>query len=118
MSRELAVNAAARALVLATILLAVTTLSKAAVCTVSTPSVAFGSYSPLTGASRESIGGVDVTCSTLIVGTVSYAISLSAGTGPYAARQMASGAHSLGYNLFKDSARSLVWGDGTSGTSI
>jgi spore coat protein U-like protein len=58
-----------------------------------------------------------VSCTDAVGNNVSYAIALTSGTGSYAARQLASGADRLGYNLFKDSARTLVWGDGTSGTS-
>lgn len=51
--------------------------------------------------------------------TVNFAISLTSGPGTYLNRLMA---HTtlpgefLGYNLYRDAARSLVWGDGTSGT--
>jgi len=33
-------------------------------------------------------------------------------------RQMQSGAYSLTYNLYTDSLRSIIWGDGTSGTML
>jgi spore coat protein U-like protein len=89
----------------------------ATACTVSTTSVAFGTYSSIRNVSRESTGSVDVSCTDTVGNTVSYAIALTPGTGSYAARQLASGADRLGYNLFTDSARTLVWGDGTSGTS-
>jgi spore coat protein U-like protein len=90
----------------------------ATTCSVTTTGVAFGTYSPLGNNTRDSVGGIDVSCSAQAGSTVSYAITLTAGTGSYASRQMASGADRLAYNLFTDSPRSLVWGDGTGGTSI
>ena len=90
----------------------------AASCDVSTMSVAFGVYSPLSGASRESTGSVIVSCHEVLSGVVSYSITLSAGNGSYASRSMLSGGHALGYYLFKDSARTLVWGDGTGGSTL
>jgi spore coat protein U-like protein len=90
----------------------------ATACTVSTLGVAFGAYSSIRNISRESTGSIDVSCTDQVGNTVSYAIALTAGTGSYSARQMASGANRLAYNLFTDSARTLVWGDGTGGTSI
>jgi spore coat protein U-like protein len=90
----------------------------ATACTVSTTGIAFGTYSPIGNGSRESVGSVDVSCSATAGGTVSYAITFTAGAGTYSARQMASGANRLAYNLFTDSPRTLVWGDGSGGTSF
>ena len=109
---------AARAFVLALGPLAFGTPALAASCSVSTGSVAFGSYSPLSGAARESTGSVIVSCSEALSGVVSYNIALGAGAGTYTSRVMLSGVHVLGYNLFKDSARALVWGDGTGGSTL
>jgi spore coat protein U-like protein len=89
----------------------------ATACMASTTSVAFGAYSPISYTSRESTGSVEVSCTDQVGNTVSYTITLTAGTGRYAARELASGANRLGYNLFTDSPRTLVWGDGTGGTS-
>lgn len=89
-------------------------------CTVTATPVAFGTYAPLSGAAADASGTVTVTCA-LVLGlslTVNYTIQLSKGTaGSYAPRQLASGAQRLDYNLYKNSARTTVWGDGTSGTS-
>ncbi|MGH8732064.1 MAG: Csu type fimbrial protein, partial [Burkholderiales bacterium] len=42
--------------------------------------------------------------------TVTLQIGPSAGSGQIASRAMRAGAESLGYNLYRDAARSLVWG--------
>lgn len=94
-----------------------TAAGAAPICSVATVPVAFGAYSPLSGTARESVGSVGVSCSDVASATVGYSISLSPGTGTYTSRVLTSGAHSLGYNLFVDSARTLVWGDGTGGSS-
>ena len=48
---------------------------------------------------------------------VGYTIALSTGSsGNYAQRTLASGGDTLGYNLYTNSARTLIWGDGTGGS--
>jgi spore coat protein U-like protein len=89
----------------------------ACTCTVSVGgNVAFGNYNPLPGTSWDATGSFTVSCSP-IVGTVTYTAALSTGSGnSYSPRQMKAGAHALKYNLYTDSARTVVWGDGTGGT--
>jgi len=44
-------------------------------------------------------------------------ITLSIGNGTsYATRRMVSGGEQLFYNLYRDAARQVIWGDGTGGT--
>lgn len=88
---------------------------------VGTTNVSFGTYDPF-GANLDVTGNVRVTCSglvTLLPHDIPYTIQLDKGS--YAAsfnpRQMASGAYRLNYNLYADSARGTIWGDGTGGTS-
>ena len=91
-----------------------------AVCTVSATGVTFPPYSPTSGASVTGTGNVGVTCLSVQIGTAAYTISLSSGAGSYANRIMTSPgppSYSLGYNLYSDNARTMVWGDGTAGTS-
>jgi spore coat protein U-like protein len=45
-------------------------------------------------------------------------VALSSGSGSYAAREMSSGTNVLRYNLYTTAARTVVWGDTTSGTGI
>jgi len=84
-----------------------------ALCTSSVVPVAFGVYNPLSAASVDSTGSVDVVC----VPAASYTISISPGQGSFAARLMTSGSYHLSYNLYTSASRSVVWGDGTGGSS-
>lgn len=82
-----------------------------AVCTVSAPGLSFGNYDPFSALSLDGAGNIAVDCN------VPYSLSLSSGAGSYAGRVMASGGNSLGYNLYLDAARTIIWGDGSSGSS-
>lgn len=76
--------------------------------------LAFGTVSP--GVQADSSTVVTATCT---VGTP-YSLSLDAGTGSGATvadRRMTSGADTLAYRLYRDAGRTLLWGDGTSGTT-
>ncbi|MCG5077091.1 spore coat U domain-containing protein [Paraburkholderia tagetis] len=85
-------------------------------CSVTASGVAFGNCNPLASQNSDSTGSVGVTC----IGStsVSYTIAASAGAGSYSTRQQVSGSHTLNYNIFTDSSRKMVWGDGiSSGTN-
>lgn len=82
-------------------------------CTVGAQGVSFGSYDPFADQDSDGAGNIAVTCDA----GLAYSIALSAGGGSHAARAMASGPHTLGYNLFTDPARTTVWGDGTGATA-
>jgi spore coat protein U-like protein len=83
-------------------------------CTFGLVSVAFGNYDTLTNTSLDGAGSITVTCDT----TDSYTVALSSGHGTLLSRQLQSGENVLYYNLYTDALRSMVWGDGTSGTSL
>jgi spore coat protein U-like protein len=85
-------------------------------CTVSGTTLSFGgAINPLSASvPLDASSSLSVQCTN----TTPYAVSLNAGThagGPanFSARAMASGSNSLAYQLYVDSARSSVWGDGT-----
>lgn len=83
-------------------------------CSVTATAVAFGTYTPLTSA--PSTGTITITCLS-VVGPSPATITLSAGaSNSFAPRKMASGGNTLSYNLYQDSARSVIWGDGTGGS--
>lgn len=89
-------------------------------CTASTSGVGFGDYDPVLTAPDDSTANVVVTCTRQIFVdpfNVSYTMALSRGSsGNYASRRMNAGTARLNYNLFRDAARSQVWGDGTNST--
>ncbi|WP_348760698.1 spore coat U domain-containing protein [uncultured Salinisphaera sp.] len=100
------------------LLLAGASLSSWADCTtVTSQSIAFGIYSPIDGAPRDSMGSVSVTCNGRLLGPDVGSISISTGiSGNYASRTMSNGAQRLAYNLYTDPGRSTVFGDGSRGT--
>lgn len=88
------------------------------VCTVLANPVAFGSYNPVSSTPLDSTGQVTVTCTAIASFSVSYTIAISPGaSGSAGARAMTGTAGSLPYNLYTNSGRTTVWGDGSGGTS-
>ena len=86
---------------------------------VSATPVNFGIYDPSSGSPTNANGSVSIECGVLGVDVLpSFTVSLSAGqASSYAPRKMASGTSSLSYNLYTTASHTIVWGDGTSGTS-
>jgi spore coat protein U-like protein len=89
-------------------------------CQVSGSTLNFGStVDPLaTSVPLDATSTLTVTCSN----TTPYAVALNAGTNAggasnFTARTMKSGTNTLGYQLYLDTGRSTVWGDGTSSSS-
>jgi spore coat protein U-like protein len=83
-------------------------------CALSVANLNFGSMSTL-ASNADTTGSITITCSN----TTPYNIGLNAGTGTgatVAARKMTKGAATIVYSLYKDSARSSVWGN-TVGTN-
>jgi len=94
-------------------LLIPTAAAQAAVCTVSTTGVAFGAYDSFHGSGKLSTGTIGVSCDVI----ATYAIGMSAGVAGTFNRAMAFGANRLGYNLFTDATRTVIWGDSSAGTA-
>jgi spore coat protein U-like protein len=87
-------------------------------CNVSVANVSFGTYNPFAAGANETTGDVVVECGAILAVDMSYAVKLSAGGGAFAARRMASGADLLNYQLYTDTNRTQVWGDGTASTAF
>ena len=95
-------------------LLLATGLAHAA-CSVNSTPVAFGTYSLFYVAPTDTAGTLRVSCDTATLG---YTLLLSpGGAGSYSPRKLTGGAYTLAYNLYADALRSLVWGDGSGGTT-
>jgi spore coat protein U-like protein len=89
--------------------------SVSAVCTISTAAVAFGAYDPVVtnaAAALNGTGTVTVACTKGASATIDLGNggNLSAGS-----RRMTSGPDFLNYALYKDAARTQVWGTGLAG---
>jgi spore coat protein U-like protein len=84
-------------------------------CTISTTSVAFGSYDVFSATPRDATGTVQIDCAP----RENIQVWLSRGSSSvFSPRTLRSGLNVLDYNLFRNAARTQVWGDGSAGTSI
>ena len=89
--------------------------SVAAVCTISTVTVAFGAYDPVVANAAANLNGtgtLTVACTKGASATIDLGVggNLSGGS-----RRMTSGPDFLNYSLYKDAARTQVWGTGMAG---
>ena len=84
---------------------------------VSIAPVNFGNYNPFSKANNDTTGTVTFNC-TGLNGT-NVAISLDKGnSGTFSPRTLINSGSPLNYNLYIDSNRNSVWGDGTAGTVV
>ncbi|TFG92393.1 MAG: SCPU domain-containing protein [Syntrophobacterales bacterium] len=89
-------------------------------CRISTTPVNFGTYDVFSQTVLDSTGTVSVTCNNLEKRPMFIKVTLSAGnSGVFNPREMrsTSGQDRLKYYLFSDPSRTVVWGDGTGGSS-
>jgi len=87
----------------------------AAQCSISTSSVNFGSYDVYVPSARDSTGSLTYNC----LLPLSVQVTLTKGSSAtFSPRTLKKAAEALQYNLYRDAGRSLIWGDGTGGTSI
>jgi spore coat protein U-like protein len=83
-------------------------------CSVSTTPVVFGAYNVFSSAPVDSTGSVTYSCN----GNLNFVlITMTKGRSTtFQPRQLGKGTERLDYNLFRDPARTVVWGDFTGGT--
>jgi len=87
----------------------------AAECLVSSQDLNFGTYNPLATGNVDVSSQININCTS---GT-DFTIKLNAGqhsSGGFN-RNMSDGTNQLAYQLYTDSTRLTIWGDGTNGTS-
>ena len=87
-------------------------------CSVNASPMSFGGLEAASGPAVDSAGNLTVNCDA----PASYLIRLDAGlhsNGQFIARKMSrvQGTESMEYNLYRDASRTLIWGDGTGGSS-
>lgn len=94
--------------------------ARARFCFIRSFPVSFGNYTPATPVAVDSTGRIRVLC----IGNPSgsqgnfYTLSIDSGSsGNTANRTMQFGTDRLAYNLYKDPARTQVWGDGNGGAT-
>jgi len=90
-----------------------------ATCTISTMSVNFGLYNPLTPTANVATGTVSMSCTVLLGLFETLTIALSTGnSNNFTTRKMLNGTSPLSYNLYTSAAYSNVWGDGSGSTTL
>jgi spore coat protein U-like protein len=100
---------------LAAIVLAAGARAEAAQCSVSASPVVFGGYNVFAASPVDSTGTVIYRCNGNTPGVL---VTLTKGRSEtFLPRQLGRGTERLAYNLFRDAARTSVWGDFTGGTS-
>lgn len=83
-------------------------------CTVDPQDLSLGDYDPFAVVSQDAVSNVSVRCDT----ATSFVVTLGPGNGSYVMRRMTGGSQALLYNLFLDPSRTMVWGDGSNGSSV
>jgi spore coat protein U-like protein len=94
--------------------------SQAADCTLGITGLAFGGYDPLAASALDSTATVTVTCGKTVAVSegVNYTLTASTGAGgSYVNRAMFQASERLAYNLYRNSARTTIWGNGSGGSS-
>ncbi len=96
----------------------VTAVSRAeAACTITTTAVSFGSYNVFAGSADDGTGQITYRCTSPRPPIVTIQLD-KGGSASFSPRQMRRGSETLNYNLYLDSTRSTIWGDGTGGSQV
>ena len=117
MQRPLIVRALVRTAIVAAVwLMCPSTASAQSSCTISVTSIAFGTYNVFTTTADDSTGTITYRCN---AAAANISISLSDGSSStFSPRTLRKGSEVLQYNLYRNAARTTIWGDGTGGTSV
>jgi spore coat protein U-like protein len=93
----------------------IATSAASAACTISTTAVSFGNYDVFASSPLDAAGQVSFRCTG--ISPVSVTVTLDKGGAPtFNPRRLLQGGEALNYNLYRDAARTNIWGDGTGGT--
>ena len=118
MQRALITRALGRAAIVAAVWLlsAASASAQAPSCTISVTSVAFGTYNVFTTTADDSTGTITYRCNST---AANISIALNDGSSStFSPRTLRKGSEVLQYNLYRNAARTTIWGDGTGGTSV
>jgi len=91
-------------------------------CTAAATSVGFGIYDAASALPDDSTGTLTVSCTYTGPGgtdEASYAVTLGSTNSPSPeTRWLTTGAYRLYYNLYRNAARTEIWGNGTGGSYV
>ncbi len=97
------------------LLVAAAAVPARAACTITTTAVAFGTYDVFSATPEDATGTIQIDCNP----RENIQVTLSKGSSStYTTRTLKNGTNALNYNLYRNSARTQIWGDGTGGSSI
>ena len=87
-------------------------------CRMNATPIHFGNYDAFSSAPLDGVGAITVNCSGN-VGRATVTLSVSSTSGSFNPRRMkrSGGSDLLGYNVYTDTTRTAIFGDGTGGTS-
>lgn len=104
-----------RAIVLSLLLTAVGAVPAWAACTITVTAVNFGDYDVFSVTPEDASGTIGVTCAP----RENIQVTLSTGSAPtFSPRTLRNGSNVLNFNLYRNAARTQIWGDGSSGTFV
>lgn len=88
-------------------------------CSVNGSPIAFGTYVPTASGDIKVAADISVTCKAFVLGVITYEIHLGPGVyGSVSDRKMSNASSLLSYNIYTNTGRTIIWGDGTGGTGI
>jgi spore coat protein U-like protein len=102
-------------MLLAAVALLIAVSTAEAACTITTTAVSFGSYNVFAGSADDGTGQITYRCTGPRPPIVTIQLD-KGGSASFSPRQMRRGSETLNFNLYLDSTRTTIWGDGTGGT--
>ena len=85
-------------------------------CTISAGTLMFGAYDPFDPTPLASVANLTVTCHRQSANNFVFVTINGGGANTFNPRQMRSGTRLLAYNVFRDAAHTLIWGDSMTGS--
>jgi len=90
----------------------------AASCTLTNSGISFGAYDPLAAQPRDTNATIQNTCVGAPGENVTYGIAVNELSPSGSTMTLSNGSMALQYDLYLDLGRTVIWGDGTNGTSM